>query len=82
LKITERTATVILSEEGREVLESAGVSLSEQAAVLAYIHDSDDIGIWTRIPREDGDHYLLVRWEYVLTIDFPAGETRTVGLRV
>ena len=81
MKITERTAAIILTEDGRDVLKMAGVNLPEQPAILAYINDSDDIGLWTRIPREDGDHFLLIRWEYVLTIDFPSGETRTVGLR-
>lgn len=39
------------------------------------------IGIWVRIDREDGEHIVLIRWDYILSVDFPAGETKTVGLK-
>jgi hypothetical protein len=34
-----------------------------------------------RVNREDGDHLILVRWEYVLALDIPVGEPKSMGLR-
>ena len=45
------------------------------------VEDTDDMGLWIRVSRGDGDHILLVRCEYVLSRDFVAGEMRTAGLR-
>lgn len=36
--------------------------------------------MWVRIQREDEEQLPLIRWEYVLSIDFPAGQTKTLGL--
>ena len=59
----------------------AAVDLPSAGAVLAYVRDTDDLGIWISLDREDGEHVLLIRWEYVLSIDLRAGETKTVGLK-
>ena len=76
MKLNERDVALILSDEGREVMKLAAVRLPEAAAIALRIQDADDIGLWVRTPREDGEHVLLVRWEYALSVDFPAGETR------
>lgn len=62
-------------------MELAAVNLAESPALWVYVQDTDDIGLWVRIAREDGDHLVLIRWEYVLSVDFPAGESKTVGLK-
>ncbi len=49
--------------------------------VWRYVQDTDETGLWVRINREDGEHFVLVRREFVLSLDFPAGETKTVGLK-
>jgi len=49
--------------------------------VVMYVQDVDDYGLWVRIKREDADHIVLVRWEYVLTLDFPAEAAKPVGIR-
>jgi hypothetical protein len=77
---SEKTALILLSEEGHHVLELAAVSLPEPRGPYFYVQDTDDLGMWVRVPREDGEHLLLLRWDYVLTVDFPAGEIRSVGL--
>jgi hypothetical protein len=59
----------------------AGLDVAESGGLLVYVQDTDDIGIWVRIEREDGEHIVLIRWDYVLSVDFVAGETKTVGLR-
>lgn len=81
MRIAQRTVALILSEEGRGMLQIAAVNVPESAAVLVHVQDTDDLGLWVRTPREDGEHLLLVRWEYVLTVDFPVGETKTIGLK-
>ena len=81
MRVAQRTVAVILSEEGRGVLQRAAVNVPESAAMLVHVQDTDDLGLWVRTPREDGEHLLLIRWEYVLTVDFPIGETRTIGLK-
>ena len=57
------------------------MDLSDSSTLSIYIQDTDDIGIWARINREDGEHIVLIRWDYILAVDFAAGETKTVGLR-
>ena len=81
MRISEREASVLLSQEGREVVEHAALHLDESPFLAVRVEDSDDIGLWIRVGREDGDHLLLVRWEYVLSMDFPVGQPKTLGLR-
>ena len=81
MKIGERNVAVLLSEEGRQVLKLAAVNLAESSFLWVYAEDTDDMGLWARISREDGDHLVLIRWEYVLAIDFPAGQVKTLGIR-
>jgi hypothetical protein len=77
MKIGERDASVLLSDEGREVLKASGPGFRR----IAILENSDDIGIWIRVNREDGDHLVLIRWEYVLSMDFAVGQPKTLGLR-
>jgi len=79
LKIGERDITVLIDDTGREVLES--LNLDDSAMQWLYVQDTDDMGIWARIQREDGDHLVLIRWDFVLALDFPAGETKTIGIK-
>lgn len=82
MKLNERNVAVLLTDDGREVLKLAAVNVESVPATMMYVQDADDMGLSARIGREDGDHLLLVRWEYVLSMDFPAGETKTVGMKV
>jgi hypothetical protein len=81
VKISEREASVLLSEEGRQVLNQAALNLGESPFLSVRVEDSDDIGTWVRVNREDGDHLVLVRWEYVVSMDFPMGQPKMLGLR-
>ncbi len=78
MRVSQHAVTIIFSQEGRAALELAAVDPSES---YYYVQDTDDMGLWIRVQREDGQHLLLVRWEYDLSLDLPLGETRTVGLR-
>ena len=82
MRLPERTIAIFLSVEGREALQLAALGLGHLPALWAYVRDTDDIGLWVRIDRADGEHVLLIRWEYVVSIDFPTGDRQEVGLRV
>ena len=80
MRLAERALTVLLSAEGRELLQLTAVPLPETPDVGFDVEDTDDMGLWVRVQRGDGEHLVLVRWEYVLSIDIPAGQMRSVGL--
>ena len=79
MKIGERDIAVVLSGEGQQVLKV--LNLPDSAMQWLYVQDTDDMGIWARVPREDGNHLVLIRWDFVLGLDFPAGETKTIGIK-
>jgi hypothetical protein len=79
VKVGERDIAVLLSEEGQQVLKA--LNLPDSAMQWLYVQDTDDMGIWARMPREDGNHFVLIRWDFVLSLDFPAGETKTIGIK-
>jgi hypothetical protein len=81
VKLSERGISVLLSDEGRLVLQQAALDLTESPFLWVKVEDSDDIGIWVRVGREDGDHLVLIRWEYVLSVDFQVGQPKALGLR-
>jgi hypothetical protein len=81
MRLNGRDIALVLDDAGREVLALAHVDVRDAPALRVLIEDTDDVGLWARIGREDGDHVVLVRWEYVLSIDFLVGDARTVGLR-
>jgi hypothetical protein len=81
VNLSERTVAVVLNEEGRSALELTAIRMADSPTLLVDVQDTDDIGLWVRVDREDGEHIVLIRWEYVLSVDFPAGETKTMGLR-
>ncbi len=81
MKVSERELAVFLTDEGRQVLLLASVNVPATPGISVYVQDADDMGLWVRAQREDGDPILLIRWEYVLSLDFPAGETKLMGLR-
>jgi len=81
VKVAQRTVAVVLSEEGRAAMELAAASVPGSPVLFFFVQDTDDMGLWVRVKREDGDHLVLVRWEFVLSLDFPMGETKTIGIR-
>ena len=70
---------MVLSEDGRTALRLAGLTWEADWLLLDVI-DTDDLGIWARIQREEREHTLLIRWDYILTIDFPSDERKVAGL--
>ena len=62
------------------MLESTNIHLAESAGVLAEVAETDDLGIWIRVNRPDGKHLLLVRWDYVLSVDLPDRKQTAAGI--
>jgi hypothetical protein len=81
VRLAGQTVAVILTEEGKQVLDLAAVNLPENDRVLISVEESEDLGLWIRIVREDQMHFFLLRWEYILGIDLPTNLGRVVGLR-
>jgi len=79
VKITDRTVSILLSDDGRAVLGLAGVTWGTPGLLVEVI-DTDDMGVWVRLQREQGEYTLWVRWDYVLTIEVPSGVKRVAGL--
>ena len=78
MSLAGKTVSLLLSEDGRTVLELAAIGYPEGAyALLAEVSDSEDLGLWIRVLREDGPHDFLLRWEYILGIDV---RTRMSGI--
>jgi hypothetical protein len=70
-----------VADEGRQVLRALNLDLPDSSMHLFDVLDTDDMGLWARVPREDGDHFVLVRWDYVLASEFPEGKTTSIGIK-
>jgi hypothetical protein len=79
--IAKKEVAVVLSDEGRQVLQMAAVTLPDEGAVAMFVQDTDDLGLWVKAERSDGDHLLLIRWEDVLAIDILPSEPKSVGIK-
>jgi hypothetical protein len=78
--LAQRTISLIVSRQGPEVLGvSAGLPASE--GYLFVVDETDDLGLWVRIEREDGGHLVLIRWEYVLSIDVELAKQKELGFQ-
>ncbi len=70
-----RVVTVFLNEKGQEALHLAA-GISRQSAVESfYALQTDETGLWVSNRKEDGEHWLLVRWDCILAVDVPVGGT-------
>jgi len=80
MKLAGRYVEVVLSGEGQTALRLAGLELPETALTGFFVEDTDEIGMWVRVIRGDETHFLLIRWEFVLSLDLPPKEPRRVGV--
>jgi hypothetical protein len=81
MNLSGQKLAVLLTEEGRQVLALASVGDVESPSVSVSVEESEELGLWIRVPREDQVHFFLLRWEYILGVDLPSGTGRLVGLR-
>ena len=49
--------------------------------VMADVEDTDDVGVWLRMQRDNESKYLLLRWEYILGVEVSEEKGRIVGLK-
>jgi len=73
-------AGVILNDEGRQILALAAVNVPDNDRMLVSIEESEDLGLWIRVSREDQLTFFLLRWEYILGVELLSGRGRVVGL--
>jgi hypothetical protein len=81
MKLAGQPVTVVITDEGEEVLKLVGVSLSNPGLLAVAVEESEDLGLWIRLRRAEGVHIFLLRWEYVLGIDFATPLSKVVGLK-
>ncbi len=81
MKPGRRKVALVLNDQGREALALAGLQVPSSPQMTFVVRETNDIGIWVEVEREDGAHFVLVRWEYVLCADLQAGEPGPIGLR-
>ena len=81
MRLAGQTAAVILTEDGKAVFGLAGVRVPDTCLITISIEESEDLGLWVRLPREDQMHLFLLRWEYILGIDLPGGLGKVTGLK-
>ncbi len=81
MKLAGQTITVILTEDGKQVLKLASVGLPDSHTITVSVEESEDLGLWIRTPRADQMHFFLLRWDYVLAVDLPSGMGKLIGLK-
>jgi hypothetical protein len=81
VNISKQSVTVFLDEDGRAILAGAAISIpSDSRGIVVNVAETDDLGIWIRINRQDANHLLLIRWEYVLSVDLPDRRQPMAGI--
>jgi hypothetical protein len=81
VNLSGQAATVILTEDGRQTLSLADVDTSDSPQMRVSVEESEDLGLWIRVPRDGQMHVFLLRWEYILGIDLESGKGRLIGMR-
>ena len=80
MKLAGRDVEVVLSGDGQNALRLAGLELPETALAGFSVQETDEMGIWVRVTRAGEIRLLLLRWEFVLSLDVLPEEERTTGL--
>ncbi len=62
MNLAGQTVSVLLTEDGRRVLSLAAVGLPEADMIAVTVEESEDMGLWIKVPREDRGHLVLLRW--------------------
>jgi len=74
MNLSGEMASVLLTDDGNAILEmvqigSSGSSSSGLNNVEVNIAESDDLGLWIRVRRQDRQRLLLLRWDYILSLE-------------
>ena len=75
MKLPDQPVVVHVSDEGRRIPREVGVQLPETPGVKFEVEEESDSGLWVGLDYEDGfRHAVLIRWEYILSIDVTVRE--------
>lgn len=81
MNLRSQAALLLLSDEGSRVVELAGLSLLANGNFVdANIAESDDLGLWLRVPRNSRIRLFLLRWEYVVAMELLDEQSVAAGL--
>jgi len=81
VKLDDQRVALYLSDEGRRVLRQAGLGVPDAGGTTFDVLEASELGLWIRIDYEDKQqHWILIRWDYILAVDVTVGEIRTEGL--
>ncbi len=81
MKFAGQTVTVILTEDGVQVLKLGATGLPESHSITVLVEESEDLGISIKLPRADEIHFFLLRWDYIVALDMPDGQNKPMGLK-
>ncbi len=76
-----KTVSVILNADGLEVLRLARLPVPEGSTITYTVSESEDMGLWLSAMREGRKHVILLRWEYILSIDITEQPGSPVGIQ-
>ena len=80
MKLENRTASLLVTEDGRKILQAAAIRCDADSMLRAEVAEAEDLGLWLRIFRDEREHYFLLRWEYIFGVDVEAPLERPFGL--
>jgi hypothetical protein len=81
VKLAGQAVTILLAEGGKEILSLAAVDVADPPRLLVFVEESEDLGVWIRVPRKGVMYIFLLRWEYILGISLQSGMGRVIGMR-
>jgi len=81
VKLSGQSAILALTPEADQILGLLAIDIPTPQLLSVTIEEADDIGLWIRVPREDQVHFVLVRWEYIWSMDLLSGTGKLIGMR-
>lgn len=90
MNLSGKYAEFYLTEEGKALLDTiaaSGLSVFDigngsHGIVAADIEESEDLGVWLRFERHGLSKFFLLRWEFIIGIEFSKDEKgKVIGLR-
>ena len=81
MKLSGQSAILALTPEADQILGLLAIDIPTPQLLSVTIEEADDIGLWIRVPREDQVHFVLVRWEYIWSMDLLSGTGKLIGMR-
>jgi hypothetical protein len=82
MRLAGERITVILTEDGRQILKLGAWKLPDSHTITVLVVESEDLGLWVKLQRADQEHFFLIRWEYILAAHLPSAPGRLAGLRI